>query len=90
LPEFDLTVDKQSLRISSSELRQLLSGQGLYSPRFTIDDKGRKLQISGRGHGHGVGLCQWGSRGQALEGRSCEQILQYYYPGSTIATRRWK
>ncbi|HEY2250306.1 MAG TPA: SpoIID/LytB domain-containing protein [Planctomycetaceae bacterium] len=90
LPEFDLTVDKQSLRISSSELRQLLSGQGLYSPRFTIEDKGRKLQINGRGHGHGVGLCQWGSRGQALEGRSCDQILQYYYPGSTIATRRWK
>lgn len=90
LPQFDLTVDKQSLRISSTELRLLLSGQGLYSPRFTIEDKGRKLQINGRGHGHGVGLCQWGSRGQALEGRTCEQILQYYYPGSTIATRRWK
>ena len=90
LPEFDMTVDKQSLRISSSELRQLLSRQGLYSPRFTIEDKGRQLQINGRGHGHGVGLCQWGSRGQALEGRTCEQILQYYYPGSKVATRRFE
>jgi len=90
LPEFDVVVDRQSLRISGSELRQLMSGQGLYSPRFTIEDKGRKLQINGRGHGHGVGLCQWGSRGQALEGRTCEQILRYYYPGSTIATHRWK
>jgi stage II sporulation protein D len=90
LPEFDVTVDKQSLRISSSELRQLLSRQGLYSPRFTIEDKGRQLQINGRGHGHGVGLCQWGCRGQALEGRTCEQILQYYYPGSTVATRRFE
>jgi stage II sporulation protein D len=90
LPEFDVTVDKQSLRISSSELRQLLSRQGLYSPRFTIEDKGRQLQINGRGHGHGVGLCQWGSRGQALEGRTCEQILQFYYPGSKVATRRFE
>ena len=90
LPEFDVTVDKQSTRISGPELRQLLSGRGLYSPRFTIEDKGRKLLVNGRGHGHGVGLCQWGSRGQALEGRTCDQILQYYYPGSTIASRRWK
>jgi stage II sporulation protein D len=90
LPEFDVTVDKQSLRISGGELRQVLEGRELYSPRFTIEDKGQKLVINGRGHGHGVGLCQWGSRGQALEGRTCGQILQYYYPGSTIATRRWK
>ena len=90
LPEFDVTVDRQSLRISGTELRQLLTGRGLFSSRFTIVDEGKKLQINGRGHGHGVGLCQWGARGQALEGRTCEQILRYYYPGSTMATRRWK
>ena len=33
----------------------------------------------------GVPLCQWGARGQALEGRTCQQILSYYYPGSTVA-----
>ena len=90
LPEFNVMIDKQSTRISGPELRQLLSGRGLYSPRFTIEDKGRQLLVNGRGHGHGVGLCQWGSRGLALEGRTCEQILQYYYPGSAIATRHWK
>src|SRR5207302_895098 len=67
LPEFEVRADKQSARISGSELRQLLAGRGLYSPRFTIEDRGRVLEISGQGHGHGVGLCQWGARGQALE-----------------------
>lgn len=90
LPEFDLQLDKRSVRISGSELRQILGGHGLYSPRFTIADKGRLFEIAGRGHGHGVGLCQWGARGQALEGRKCEQILSYYYPGTTVATRVWK
>ncbi|MBI3862158.1 MAG: SpoIID/LytB domain-containing protein, partial [Planctomycetia bacterium] len=90
IPEFDVRSGKQSVRISGSELRVLLSGRGLYSPQFTIADRGRVLEISGRGHGHGVGLCQWGARGQALEGKTCPQILQHYYPGSTIATRTWK
>ncbi len=90
LPEFDVRAGRQSARISGSELRALLSGHGIYSPRFTITERGQMFEIKGRGHGHGVGLCQWGARGQALEGRTCEQILGYYYPGVTIATRVWK
>lgn len=88
--EFDLLGDRESVRISAPELRQLLGEHGLFSPRFTIEDKGKTLVVHGFGHGHGVGLCQWGARGQALEGRTCEQILGYYYPGATIVTRRWK
>jgi stage II sporulation protein D len=40
--------------------------------------------ISGRGWGHGVGMSQYGAYGQALAGRSHQQILAYYYPGTTI------
>ncbi len=90
LPEFDVRTGKQSARISGCELRQILGAHGLYSPRFTIEDRGKVFEVAGRGHGHGVGLCQWGARGQALEGRKCEQILKFYYPGTTIATRQWK
>ncbi|MBU0717460.1 MAG: SpoIID/LytB domain-containing protein [Planctomycetes bacterium] len=39
---------------------------------------------NGKGFGHGLGLCQWGTQGQALAGRSAAQILRYYYPGSKI------
>ena len=37
--------------------------------------------------GHGVGMSGCGALGQAKEGRSAEQILQYYYPGVRITER---
>ena len=39
---------------------------------------------AGRGFGHGLGLCQWGMQGQALEGKQAGEILRYYYPGSKL------
>jgi len=36
----------------------------------------------GQGHGHGVGMSQWGARGMAQKGYTYEEILQHYYnPG---------
>lgn len=35
--------------------------------------------------GHGVGMSGCGSEGQANEGRTGEEILRYYYPGTEIA-----
>ncbi len=39
---------------------------------------------NGRGYGHGLGLCQWGAQGQALDGKSAAEILRYYYPGAKL------
>lgn len=41
-------------------------------------------EIRGGGWGHGVGMSQFGAQGQALDGRSYQQILQYYYTGSSV------
>lgn len=38
----------------------------------------------GRGFGHGVGMCQYGSQAQALAGHEPNAILHFYYPGATI------
>jgi peptidoglycan hydrolase-like amidase len=35
--------------------------------------------------GHGVGMSGCGAKGQAYEGKTAEQILQYYYPGAAIS-----
>ncbi len=40
--------------------------------------------VSGRGYGHGVGMSQYGAYGQALAGRSYQQILAHYYLGTTL------
>lgn len=68
--------------------------------RLTIDPTGLKLKsticqiversdkwvfLSGRGWGHGVGMCQCGAQGMARDGKNAEQILSYYYPGSEIS-----
>jgi stage II sporulation protein D len=41
-----------------------------------------QLLIEGGGLGHGVGLCQWGARGLALQGASFQDILKSYFPGT--------
>ncbi len=40
--------------------------------------------LTGGGWGHGVGMSQWGAYGQAVQGRSFEQILATYYPGTVL------
>lgn len=88
LPEFDIRGDRQSARVSGADLRQAWAEFGLYSPRFTIRDTGKAFVLSGQGHGHGVGLCQWGARGQAAAGKTYPEILAHYYPGTKLVTQR--
>ena len=45
-------------------------------------------EISGRGFGHGVGLCQHGAQAMAKSGASAKKILDRYYPGASIV-RGW-
>ena len=40
--------------------------------------------IVGSGWGHGVGLSQYGALGQALDGRSWQDILNHFYPGTNL------
>jgi stage II sporulation protein D len=42
------------------------------------------FSFAGNGLGHGVGLSQIGGKVMALEGKSAEEILKYYYTGVTI------
>ncbi len=51
----------------------------------TPPDAPERVRIEGGGLGHGVGLCQWGARGMALDGASSSDILSFYLPGTTIA-----
>jgi stage II sporulation protein D len=44
----------------------------------------RRVVFTGRGWGHGVGLCQVGAYGMALRGASHREILTHYYRGITL------
>ena len=54
------------------------------STQFDIEFSGLRLQFTGRGAGHGVGLCQWGAKELAERGYPAETILRYYYPGTEL------
>jgi stage II sporulation protein D len=66
---------------------RIRSALGLREQLFVIDreydETGRVTEFvfSGRGWGHGVGMCQVGAYGLAKQGWSVEQILKAYYTG---------
>ncbi|NLA26130.1 MAG: SpoIID/LytB domain-containing protein [Firmicutes bacterium] len=43
------------------------------------------LYLTGTGYGHGVGMCQWGARALAEEGRTPDEIVNYFYRDITLA-----
>ena len=85
MPMFEIRDAKQVIKVTGADLRTALAARGVYSPHFTVEDKGTTWHIAGKGHGHGVGMCQWGARGLALEGKTGLQIINYYYPGAKVA-----
>ena len=44
----------------------------------------KTFTFEGSGYGHGVGLSQYGAKGQALEGKSATEILNYYFPDAQV------
>jgi stage II sporulation protein D len=46
--------------------------------------------FTGRGFGHGVGMCQVGAYGMAQRGHTYREILTHYYTGVELGRARWK
>jgi SpoIID/LytB domain protein len=49
---------------------------------------GKSVVISGGGWGHGIGMSQYGAYGRALKGARSKAILEHYYSGASVRTRR--
>lgn len=85
-----LVGDKTTIVIGKElEIRRALSATHLYSSAFVVDTEGPVERpdafiLSGAGWGHGVGLCQIGAAVMACRGIGYREILQHYYPGSTL------
>ncbi|MBQ7191588.1 MAG: SpoIID/LytB domain-containing protein [Paludibacteraceae bacterium] len=72
------------------KIRRLLSLTCLYSSWFDVkkqfNTKENQLYfiLHGHGWGHGVGLCQIGAAAMAAQGADYKQILNFYYPNTTV------
>jgi stage II sporulation protein D len=84
--------DSGSYRLRGNDIRFVLrdpKGAILNSTYFdftreTSGGEVSRLNISGRGYGHGIGMCQWGAIGRARAGQNYRTILETYYQGTTI------
>lgn len=74
----DKEVHAANLRIAlgSTQMRSTL----LSALNFTDG----KVNMSGKGYGHGVGMPQWGAYGMAESGKTAEEIVTYYFQDVTV------
>lgn len=67
--------------VRGTALRQALSLRST-SFTFSVDDSGFHFTV--HGYGHGVGMSQYGADYLARQGYNYEEILSYYYTGTTL------
>ena len=49
-----------------------------------------KITISGKGYGHGVGMSQWGAKILAEQGKTAEEIVEYYFNDIVIELAKFE
>lgn len=72
--------------IDGRVIRETVLGYSLKSAAFelTYDESSDKFIFTTYGHGHGVGMSQYGAKALAENGYSYKQILQHYFTGVEI------
>lgn len=75
------TMDVGGITLKGTEIRTLF---GLRSACFTVEPGTDTVTFHVTGYGHGVGMSQYGANALAKEGKSCEEILKWYYTGVEI------
>jgi len=70
--------------VTGEDFRAAVGARELRSTAFRVERVGRGFRFTGRGYGHGVGLCVVGAGRRAARGESATRILAHYYPGVSI------
>lgn len=82
--EVAIITDAETIALSGNRFRQILGYDRVRSTAFNILELGDRVMLLGSGHGHGVGLCQWGAHGMSESGKNYREILEFYYPGVEV------
>lgn len=86
--ELKVVGSDSSTTVKGFDVRNLLDlRESLAVVEPVRDASGRLTAVvfTGKGWGHGVGLCQVGAYGMALRGLGYRDILSHYYRGATLA-----
>lgn len=71
--------------VAGEQFRAAIGAGRLRSTAFTIQKRGSTMRFTGRGFGHGVGMCVIGAGRLARRGDGASSILSRYFPGLTLA-----
>ena len=75
--------------LRGDDLRQILNRafgpRAIRSTMFDVRHTASGFEFSGRGYGHGVGLCQAGAVARLAAGWSPADVLRFYFPGTTLS-----
>ncbi|HEY3065351.1 MAG TPA: SpoIID/LytB domain-containing protein [Methylomirabilota bacterium] len=74
------------VRLRGNDFRRMIGYDTLKSTLFAVAVDRGIAHFTGRGYGHGVGMCQWGAKGMAEQGYTAAQIVSFYYPGAVLGT----
>lgn len=77
--------EQDELILKGNEFRNLMGVNVLRSTLFDVAFNGEEWVLTGRGWGHGVGMCQAGAKGRAEAGQDYLTILSAYYPNTEIS-----
>jgi len=78
---------KETQTMSARTLRTALGASVIRSTLFEIREAPDEFIFVGSGHGHGVGMSQWGAQAMAKEGADYSEILETFYPGTKLTER---
>jgi stage II sporulation protein D len=78
----DTLVSASSFRFA---VNRALGWNKIRSDLYDLRNDGDHILFSGRGSGHGVGLCQAGAEAMARQGKDYRQILEFYFPGTHLS-----
>lgn len=87
IKEMRILHSKGELIIRGQDFRRIVGYSRIPSTQFKIERIGKEVVLSGKGSGHAVGLCQWGTKEMAELGYPYQDILHYYYPGTHLIKR---
>jgi SpoIID/LytB domain protein len=81
LAEKTLKIERRSY-----DIRNMIGASSvMYSPYIkSVQDLTDKFVVNGAGYGHGIGMSQFGAKQRAAEGHKYNQILSFYFPGTSL------
>ena len=71
-------------RIAGDQFRAAIGTTVLRSTAFSLKKDHDTIRFTGRGYGHGVGMCVIGAGRRARRGETMTEILKVYYPGLAL------